>query len=376
MARVLHVVISGDMAGGQKVCLDLIQDRLELGDTIFVASPSIGPFTQQCPEGVKVEVLPFRTLRDFLHLPRLITYLRHIQPDLVHIHTTVPGNILWRLACKVIGMPLINHIHIENYFGPVGIKANLVRHLDTFTARIPECFIAVSKYVSDMITKQGYQKERVHVVYNGVPWEVRSIPDTVPLSKDKNALIIGCVGRLCESKGQKNLILAFSNILDDFSSATLWLIGKDQQNGGKYEIELRSLAESLGINNQVVFWGHQDDVRRLMEQMDVLVLPSYDEGFPLVLLEAMSVGLPVIASRVAGVPEMIVDGETGILIPPGNIEVIGDEIKRLMSNPLFRKSLGEKGRERVLKEFSKEKMLGQVRELYASIIDEKHEACH
>jgi glycosyltransferase involved in cell wall biosynthesis len=113
-----------------------------------------------------------------------------------------------------------------------------------------------------------------------------------------------------------------------------------------------------------------------MEQMDILVLPSYGEGFPLVLLEAMSIGLPVIASRVAGIPEMIVDGETGILIPPGNIEVIGDEIKRLMSNPSLRKSLGEKGRERVLKEFPKGKMLGQVRELYASIINEKHEACH
>ncbi len=96
MARILHVVISGEMAGGQKVCLDLIQDRLELGDTILVASPSIGPFTQQCPKEVRVEVLPFRTLRDLVYLPRLISYLYHIQPHLVHTHTTVPGNILWR----------------------------------------------------------------------------------------------------------------------------------------------------------------------------------------------------------------------------------------------------------------------------------------
>jgi glycosyltransferase involved in cell wall biosynthesis len=376
MARILHVVISGEMAGGQKVCLDLIQDRLELGDTMFVASPSTGPFTQQCPEGVKVEVLPFRTLRDFLHLPRLITYLRHIQPDLVHIHTTVPGNILWRLACRVIGVPLINHIHIENYFGPVGVKANLVRHLDTFTARIPKCFIAVSRYVSDMITKQGYQKERVHVVYNGVPWEVQSVRDTASVSKDKNALIIGCVGRLCESKGQKDLILAFSNILDDYPSATLWLIGKDQQSGGKYEIELRSLAGSLGISNRTVFWGHQDDVRRFMEQMDLLVLPSYDEGFPIVLLEAMSLGVPVIATRVAGVPEMIMNEETGILISPGNIDEMAESMKRVLSNPSLRKMLGEKGRQEVSKKFRKAAMLEEVRKIYASVMGKHDAACN
>jgi glycosyltransferase involved in cell wall biosynthesis len=177
-------------------------------------------------------------------------------------------------------------------------------------------------------------------------------------------------------KGQKDLVLAFCKVLHDYPFADLWLIGNDQQTQGEYEFELRCLAESLGITGRMVFWGHQDCVKKLMEQMDILVLPSYGEGFPLVLLEAMSIGLPVIASRVAGIPEMIVDGETGILIPPGNIEVIGDEIKRLMSNPSLRKSLGEKGRERVLKEFPKGKMLGQVRELYASIINEKHEACH
>jgi glycosyltransferase involved in cell wall biosynthesis len=234
----------------------------------------------------------------------------------------------------------------------------------------------VSKHVSDMITKQGYQKERVHVVYNGVPWEVQSIPDTAYVSKDKNAPIIGCVGRLCESKGQKNLILAFSNVLDNYPSATLWLIGKDQQGGGKYEIELRSLAESLGISNQTVFWGHQDDVRRLMGQMDLLVLPSYEEGFPIVLLEAMSLGVPVVATRVAGVPEMIRNEETGILIPPGNLHEMAENMKRLLSDPLLRKMLGEKGRQEVLKKFGKAAMLEEVRKIYASVMGKHDAACN
>jgi glycosyltransferase involved in cell wall biosynthesis len=365
------------MAGGQKVCLDFIRDRLSLGDTLFVASPSRGPFTQQCPEGIRIDVLPFQSLHDLGKLPQLVSYLGHVKPDLVHTHTTVPGNILWRLACRITGIPIINHVHTDkNYFGSKRVKGGLVRLLDTLTARIPKYFIAVSRHTADSLVRQGYPRERIRVIYNGVSDEEPFAKSRISKKLPGDRPIVGCVGRLCEKKGQKDLVLAFCKVLHDYPFADLWLIGNDQQTQGEYEFELRCLVESLGISDRMVFWGHQDGAKELMEQMDILVLPSYDEGFPLVLLEAMSIGLPVIASRVAGIPEMIVDGETGILIPPGNIEIIGDEIKRLMSNPSLRKSLGEKGRKRVLKEFSKEQMLGQIRELYASTIDENHKACH
>jgi glycosyltransferase involved in cell wall biosynthesis len=377
MARILQIVISGEMAGGQKVCLEIIQDRFELGDTLFVASPSRGPFTQQCPEGTKTNVLPFQSLHDLDKLPQLVSYLDHAKPDLVHTHTTVPGNILWRLACRITGIPIINHVHTNrNFFGSKRIKGGLVRLLDTLTARIPKYFIAVSRHTADSLMRQGYPRDRIRVIYNGVSDEAPLAKSRISKNPTDDRPILGCVGRLCERKGQKDLMKAFRKILDNHPSATLWLIGNDQQKQGEYESELRCLAESLGITGRMVFWGHQDGVKKLMDQMDILVLPSYDEGFPLVLLEAMSIGLPVIASGVAGIPEMIVDGETGILIPPGNIGAIGDGIERLMSSPLLRKSLGEKGQKRALKEFSKEKMLRQVRELYAAIIDEKHETCH
>lgn len=368
MSRILHVVISGEMAGGQKVCLDLIKDQLKRGDQIFIVSPSHGPFTLQCPKDVQVEVLPLRTLRDLVHLPRLIVYLRRIKPELVHTHTSMPGNILWRLACGICRVSVINHIHIENYFGPKGIKAKLVSWLDTMTSCIPKFFIAVSKHTTDMIIQQGYPKDRVSVVYNGISVDSPTAVQRVLVDSNGCQFVVGCVGRLSNRKGQRELMSAFATVLNDHPSSMLWFIGKDQQFGGKYEVELRSLSESLGISHQTVFWGHRDDVKALMQQMDLLVLPSYDEGFPLVLLEAMSLGVPVIATCVAGVPEMITDEETGILIPPGNVDAISQAIRRLLSNSSLRKFLGEKGRERVLREFSKTAMLEKIYSIYDSIL--------
>ena len=119
--------------------------------------------------------------------------------------------------------------------------------------------------------------------------------------------VIGCVARLAESKGQRELIRAFAELASKHPTAQLWLVGKDQQTNGRFEAELRSLAEALGISGQTEFWGHVEDVQALMQRMTVFVLPSLTEALPVVLLEAMSLGVPVIATDVAGVPEIITD---------------------------------------------------------------------
>jgi glycosyltransferase involved in cell wall biosynthesis len=376
MARILHAVFSGEMAGGQRVCLDLIRDRLAAGDLVSLATPSRGPFTERCPEGVAIDVLPFRTLRDLIRLPRLVRYLRRLAPDLVHTHTAVPGNILWRLACKVAGVPLVNHMHIENYFGRRSFKARLVRFLDTLTSSFPACHIPVSEHTARSLEKQGYPKERLFVVHNGVSWPGLRVAPVDRAADVCSKPVIGCVGRLCESKGQADLLRAMPRILETFPDATIWLIGKDQHTGGQYELRLKRLAESLSVGEHVVFWGHRDDVLELMGRMGVLVLPSYDEGFPIVLLEAMSLGVPVVATRVAGIPELVDDGEMGYLIAPGDLAALAERIVRLLADPDSRFRLGERGRQHVSEHFTREAMLDKVRSIYAMILDQHHAACH
>ena len=245
MACLLHVVISGDMAGGQRVCLDIVLDRLSMGDQVHVATPSHGAFTEQCPAEVSVEQLPFRSLKDILHLPKLVRYLRQVRPDLVHTHTGVPCNILWRLACKIAGVPIITHIHIENYFGRRLILARLVKFLDTVTSHFTAHHIVVSKDTARSLLSQGYTDKNLSVIYNGVPVHEPITPPSGRSSAANSNTIIGCVARLCPGKGQVDLLKALPKILESRPNAVLWLIGKDQQNGGGYENFLKDLEFHL-----------------------------------------------------------------------------------------------------------------------------------
>jgi glycosyltransferase involved in cell wall biosynthesis len=372
VARIVHVVISGEMAGGQKICLDIVKDRLVVGDDVVVVAPEQGPFTEQCGDLVPVELLRSERLWDIGRLPKLIRFLRRAQADLVHTHVMVPGNILWRLASRVVGVRVLNHVHAENYFGREGTKARLVRRFDTWTASQVDCFVAVSQHTARTLFEQGYPRERVRVVYNAVPWET-PLPSRV---RSANGLpsVIGCVARLAESKGQRELIRAFSELGSRHASAQLWLIGKDQQSGGRFEAELRALAQECGIGDRTVFSGHRDDVKELMQRMTLLALPSLMEAFPVVLLEAMSLGVPVIATNVAGVPEIITDGETGILVPPGDVGALSRAMDLVLSGPALAASLGRCGRESVEARFSKQRMLEEMRSIYSELLGRRRAA--
>lgn len=366
VARILHVVISGEMAGGQKVCLEIVKDRLLLGDDVVVVAPAEGPFTKECAGLVPVEFLRSGRLWDLWRVPQLIRFIRRTRADLVHTHVMVPGNVLWRLACRMTRVRLLNQVHAENYFGRNGAKAKLVRWLDTWTAQWADCFVAVSHHTAATLIRQGYPRERVREIYNAVPWE-----EELPHERDgarPRKQVIGCVARLAESKGQRELIRAFSGLAAKHPEAVLWLVGKDQQTGGRFETEVRSLTRDLGVESRVVFCGHHEDVRPLMQQMTTLVLASLTEAFPVVLLEAMSLGVPVVATAVAGVPEIVMDQETGLLVPSGDVGALAVAIDRLLSDTKLARSLGERGRQSVTSRFTKDKMLGEMRAIYSELL--------
>ncbi|MBI3471457.1 MAG: glycosyltransferase, partial [Candidatus Solibacter usitatus] len=116
--RVLHAVLSGRMAGGQKVCLDLIRDQVVRGWDVLLSSPSEGPMVRACPDQVRVFFHPVERIGRPAVLGQLVRFLRSERPDLIHTHVTVSGNVLWRLAGRLAGVPVINHVHIGNYFRP------------------------------------------------------------------------------------------------------------------------------------------------------------------------------------------------------------------------------------------------------------------
>jgi glycosyltransferase involved in cell wall biosynthesis len=183
---------------------------------------------------------------------------------------------------------------------------------------------------------------------------------------EKDAFVYGTVGRLAETKGQGVLLTAFARVHEKYPESWLILAGE-----GRLESELRALAAELNIHERVVFLGYRTDIPEVLKACDVFVLPSIAEGLPGALLEAMATGIPVIASRVGGVPEILNNPELGMMISPSSVGELTTAMERLGSmDEVERNDIGKALRERVHVEFTKEKMISVMAREYIAVMNE------
>jgi glycosyltransferase involved in cell wall biosynthesis len=233
-------------------------------------------------------------------------------------------------------------------------------------------FLVVSDVLKDkMIQGHGISAEKVIRIYNGIEIE-HYLPQEENGSREKirrefnveeNTQLIGAIGRLVWQKGFEYLISAMPEILEKSSRTKILLVGDGPLRG-----ELEALAERLKIKKHVVFTGFRSDIRAVLSAIDVLVLPSLLEGFPMITLEGMAMAKPIIATRIDGTKEQIVDGESGILVPPRDPDAIAKAILRLSTDKVLAQNLGLGGRKRVENEFSVEKMVNTTEQVYQSLI--------
>lgn len=194
---------------------------------------------------------------------------------------------------------------------------------------------------------------KMHVVRCGIPFD--RLPARGPTSKSEKRIV--CVGRLSPEKGQAGLLEAFASVRAKHPEASLILAGDGPDRSG-----LEERAKTFGVGNAVKFVGRLTEEEALAEiaRSDVLVLPSFMEGLPIVLMEAMAIGVPVAASRVAGIPELVEDGKTGLLFTPSNWEELGNCMDRLLSDNELCASITEQAKARVFDEFDGRKSAAKL----------------
>jgi glycosyltransferase involved in cell wall biosynthesis len=221
----------------------------------------------------------------------------------------------------------------------------------------------VSESTRRAYERQGYP-HRIEVLYNGVDADPPSGNGSLrrEFGIDEETLLIGEVGRLCDVKGQRELIEALALV----PRALVVLVGRDLEQGGAYQRDLEAEAERRGVRDRIVFAGERaaDDV---LGELDVFALPSWTEGLPLVVLEAMAHGRPVVATPVGGTPEVVLDEETGILVPPRDPAALAAALRRLVDDADLRRRLGEAGRRRAADRFSADVMTRRMLELYDEV---------
>jgi glycosyltransferase involved in cell wall biosynthesis len=352
--KIAHVVLGGDIAGGQIVALDLARGARGRGDDVLFVSPTAGPFVDLAQgEGFTVRVVPIRSSFDVRAVARLRSLLRRV--DVVHTHAMIEVNAVARVAGRLAGARVLSHMHIENFLPPNPARRAVVRFLDNATARLCSAIVAVSEDTRRALERQGYPR-RIDVVHNGV-----DLPADAPNGAGEGIVE---VARLAPVKGQRELIEALARLDTD---VRVTLVGRDIERAGAYERELRELAERLGVADRVEFAGYRDDARDLMGRAAVVVLPSWTEGLPMTLLEAMARRRAVVATPVGGTPEVVADGETGVLVPPRDATALAAALRELLRDPERRAALGAAGRARVESAFSRERMVERVLEVYDAL---------
>ncbi len=315
--------------------------------------------------GVLVAVLDARVPFDPAAAGRLARRLRLDGVDLLHCHLPEAG-VVGRVAARVAGVPVVYTEHsLWDHHHPVARTLN--RATIGWNARV----IAVSEAVRRCVLAGArVPSHRVITIPNGIDvtrLEGQATSSTGlrrPLGIPDGVHVVGTVGSLAPVKGHRYMLAALALLRARGWQVHGVIVGRDR---GELAA-LRRLASRLQIGNHVTFAGERADAVGVMGTFDVFVLPSVGEGMPVTLLEAMALGRPVVASGVGGVPEVLRHGREGLVVPPGNAGALADGVEALLRDPAMASRLGKKARERVLAEYTVDRMVGRYQQVHRQVL--------
>jgi glycosyltransferase involved in cell wall biosynthesis len=390
--KVLHIITRMDMGGSAQNTLDTC---LELALKDYSVLLAYGPtleskmtraearrverkLAQARRRGVATICVPtllrrpdpLADLRAFGFLWKLISGTR---PDIVHTHTSKAG-LLGRLAARLQRVPLIvqtPHGHVfYGHFNP--LVSRLFLMIEKMAGRLTDAMIALTEQERhDYVRFDVISPEKIVTIHSGVDLRRFSgsngrgaaVKRRLDLSPDD--FVIGSVGWLLPIKGPQILLKAFERLHREGIPAKLVYVGK-----GELENNLRRESRRLHLAPHIRFLGWQDNIAEIMSAFDVFVLPSLNEGMGRVLVEAMAAARPIVASRTGGIPDLVVQGENGILFPVGDDRALARALRRLQRHPEEARRMGLNGKRRS-QCYSDVSMVAKIDELYRSLV-QKH----
>lgn len=364
MTRAITFVHGIPEIGGAERELLVILRQLSRGPyAVRVIGPHEGPLIEELRrQGITVSHADFPPWRKLFAFPRRTAAVRRLREEIsAHPCAIVHVNDIWWVpqvlrAARGLGTPIVAHVRQE--IEPSKVSRYELEQVDQV--------IAISEQVSRSLKSGGVSPERIRVVYSGIDCPSVSPDESCQDARSRlglpaHALVLGTVANLFPRKGYHVLLQALPRILASVQHAHYLVVG---HGNADYERRLHSLSEELRIGDRVHFVGFQTRVSPYLAAMDLYVHPALMEGFGIAVLEAMAMARAVVATAVGGVPEIVMNGETGFLVPSGNPEALASAVITLLTEPEQRARLGLAGRERVLKSFTVEAMMGQLCDAY------------
>jgi glycosyltransferase involved in cell wall biosynthesis len=360
--RIAHIDAEQGFSGGEAQVFLLIEGLRELGhEGVVVCPPGSRSDAEAHRRGFRALTVPMANDLDVAAVGELRQALVRCQPDLVHFHT---GRATWLagLAARTLSLPAITTRRMDKpirrgwrqriTYGPLVARA-----------------VAVSRSVQNALLEGGVAPEKVSVIHDAV--DARAVEPSCEractrsaLEASETSIVLLVTAALVRRKGVDVLLEALARARS--KELVLWIAGDGPERNS-----LDSLAEFSGLADRVRFLGRREDVPDLLHACDVLVLPSRREGLGVSALEAMAAKRPVVASRVGGLAEAVVDGRTGILVPPEDADALARAVDRIATDRGLRLRLGEAGPARISEGFLASQMAAAYDRLYRRVLEER-----
>jgi glycosyltransferase involved in cell wall biosynthesis len=354
----LHIDTQRTWRGGQRQVLLTVLGLRERGyRSVLVAHPE-GELAQRASEGHDLLKLAPRTEVDLHAGWRLSRIIKELKPDVVHAHdphAVAAASLALAFNTSVARPPLMASRRVAFH-----LKAHA---FSRWKYHQVDCFLAASESIHSVLLNDGVEASKIVTVYEGI--DIHRIQAETPVNIHAelwlpvHAPIVGATGALTAEKGHRHLIDAAALVVREVPDARFVILGE-----GDHRPVLERQIKELRLDKHVFLPGFRADVLGFLQSFDLFVMPSIFEGLGTSLLDAMAAGKATVATRTGGIPEVVVDGDTGLLVPPRDHHALAQAIVTLLKDEQLRKQMGAAGLERVQRVFSADRMVERTLDVY------------
>jgi glycosyltransferase involved in cell wall biosynthesis len=368
--KILHIISSGGMYGAEAVILNMSRTLNEIGHSSILgvfsnsANPNLQLHEAATAEGIESHVISCKGQIDPTVIRSIRDLAARINADIVHAHG-YKADIYTYFALRGSRTPFVSTCHTWYDNNPI---VTLYGKADRLVLRGYAEIVAVSDEVEQQLLKSGVRKDKIHKVRNGIdlrPFDNAS-PSLLNASSKDHPPIVGLIGRLSIEKGVDIFLRAAALVLAKLPSTQFVVVGE-----GPDHDKLEALIDELKIRPNISMLGHRGDMPSVYASLDIMVSASRKEGLPIAILEGMASRLPLIATPVGAVPTVVLDGRTGIMVPPEAPDALASAVVNLLQDPSQRQRLGASARKLIEDEFSAARMTADYLRIYKKAISQK-----
>lgn len=362
----LHIDTARTWRGGQNQVLLTVMGLRALGHRTMLVAHAGGELRQRAQEGLELIPLAPRAELDLSAAWRLSRLIKQLRPDVVHAHDphgVAMAALALSMSTQLAKPPLVAQRRVD-----FRLRGN---SLSRWKYRQVDCFICSSEAIRNLLIQDGVPAQRAVTVHEGI--DIDRVEHAPPAKLHEelwlphNAPIVGNVAALVPHKGQKHLIDAAQIVLKSVPDARFVIAGE-----GELRESLERQIREHRLDKHVFLTGFRPDVLSVLKAFDIFVMSSTTEGLGTSILDAMAAGKPIVGTRAGGIPEAVVDGETGLLVPPRDPHAMADAIVQLLGDEPRRRRMGAAGRERARGLFSAERMVQETLRVYRRVALHPH----